>query len=88
MRDTDRRIIHEGVENTKKWKTHHADGDFSLQFSGIEKYSLCRAIMPGPGQEAAKYLYIGLRQEDTISRWILKIKDTKNEIKSQSFRKL
>ena len=27
----------------------HAAGDFSLQFSGIEKYSLCRAIMPRPG---------------------------------------
>ena len=50
----------------------HAAGDFSLQFSGIEKYSLCRAIMPRPGQEA-KYLYIGLQQKGTISSWILKI---------------
>ena len=62
----------------------HADGDFSLQFSGIEKYSLCRAIMPRPGQEA-KYLYIGLQQKGTISRWILKLKIEKIfwEIKSQ-----
>ena len=86
------RIIHEeGVENTKE-RVAHADGDFSLQFSGIEKYSLCRAIMPRPGQEA-KYLYIGLQQkESTISSWILKIIDTKmknvTENLSQSFRNL
>ena len=36
----------------------HAAGDFSLQFSGIEKYSLCRAIMPRPYQKEAKYLKI------------------------------